>query len=205
MAVSGRADSAYWARFERDDEVTFRFDTRIYLTPRGAPRGDDRPLGCIIGKNPGSAIPLMRQTGLQAIALQGDRFLPTVRAILIKAFRRCGRPLPENAYVQVLNLFYLCNRDLRAAKAALDAVDPLRCASERRRFPWQWYAWGGPDRQLDPLKRRFLHARRCDAFFVDRSSVKVLDRRPRSAEHARHTQGMGHDAVVAHLAALLEG
>ncbi len=112
---------------------------------------------------------------------------------------------PEaGAYVQVLNLFYLCNRDLRAAKASFLREDlDLLCPTERRRFAWRWFAWGGSDPVLDPLKARFQRRCRAHAFYLDGSGGEVVPGVPGSGDKARHTQGMPHEPVVAHLSHLL--
>jgi len=198
--------SAYWARFEQRGASLLRFDTRIYLGAVERPRRTDRPLGCIIGKNPGSAVPIAPSGDLQAIALDGDHFLPCVRSIVAKARDRAGVALPPGAFVQVLNLFYLCQRDLRRAKEALRREPvPEFCRSERRRFPWRWYAWGGPDPALDPLKQRFQGRPSTPAFFLNTADQRLDPRVPGVQDRARHTQGMVQDAVVAHLAKLLPG
>lgn len=161
-------------------------------------------MGRIIGKNPGSAVPEILTRGLQPIKLQGDHFLPSVLSIVRKAYDLRHFDYPEHAYIQVLNLFYLCNRDLREAKASLGVASTTSiCASEKRSSPWSWYAWGGPDKQLDPLKARFLRKRPPNSFFYDRDAFSIVERKPRIDELAKHTQGMPHEAVVAHIASLL--
>ncbi|MEL7045434.1 MAG: hypothetical protein AAGL66_10490 [Pseudomonadota bacterium] len=193
--------------------MLWRLDTRIYARPIDRPRRGDRPLGCIIGKNPGSALPHSPRASakagapatLESIELGGDRFLPTVRAIVCKSYRSAGLEWPEGHFVQVLNLFYLCNRDLREAKAQFTAIgDPVSCSTERRRMPWTWFAWGGPDRQLDPLKQRFARRRWRSPFFYDTASGVTKRRTPGNKDHARHTQGMPHGEIVELLAGLVK-
>jgi hypothetical protein len=157
-------------------------------------------MGCIIGKNPGSALPDALTGTLQPVPLRGDRFLPTVRAVVAKAFATGGSLWPENGYVQVLNLFYLCDRDLpRALHKLRDQREAPVCDSERRRFSWYWFAWGGPDPRLDELKIRFLRPSRRRSFFYCGESRKIVEQAPDVGDRARHTQGMPHAAVVDHL------
>lgn len=205
MSEAPGALSPYWAVFERRGDDLFRFDTRIYGDTTDRPRRGDRPLGCVIGKNPGSALPLYWKTGvLLPIALGNDRFLPTVRSLVRKAHVAADLAWPSRHYVQVLNLFYLCNRDLRQAQHRLALLDePPRCPAERRRLTWAWFVWGGPDARLDPLKERFRHRRWQASLFVDRAGDVVRDRAPLPSDLARHTQGMRHDAPTAQLAGLL--
>lgn len=205
MPENPPASSAYWAIFERRGDDLFRFDTRIYGEATDRPRHGDRPLGCVIGKNPGSALPRHWEPGvLLPIALGGDRFLPTVRAVVRKAHAAAGVTWPSGQYVQVLNLFYLCNRDLRQARERLAQLrDAPRCPAERRRLAWAWFLWGGPDTHLDPLKERFRRRPWQASLFVDGTGHVIRDRAPYPAEPARHTQGMRHDAPVAAFASLV--
>jgi hypothetical protein len=207
MAEQFAARNCYWAVFERHGSDLFRLDTRIYGTPIERPRRGDRPLGCVIGKNPGSALPLHGQPGaLLPIALGNDRFLPTVRAVVRKAHAAAGIAWPPGSYLQVLNLFYLCNRDLRQARARLSRLhESPRCPAERRRLPWAWFVWGGADIRLDPLKERFRHRRWPASLFIDGNGGAIRDRPPQPKEHARHTQGMRHDTPLAQLSLLLAG
>lgn len=193
--------SHYWAQFKTVSGHRFRFDTRIYLAPTDKPNDQDRPLGCIIGKNPGSATPSKRSRNLTPIALCGDKFLPTVLSILRQAFAKTGTDLPTGAYVQVLNLFYLCDRDLAQAKRSVASLRraPI-CPAEARQYPWAWFAWGGPDRLLDPLKTRFQHLNSDRNFYYSRDQDCVIPKRPGRQDLAKHTQGMPQSSVVAHLA-----
>jgi len=157
----------YWAKFKTVDSAVFRFDTRIYLHSIDKPADNDATVGCVIGKNPGSALGEIGRRRLAPIALSGDKFLPTVRAIVSKAYLAAELPLPERGYIQVLNLFYLCNRHLVEAKRSYAAVQrPPRCPAEKLSFPWAWYVWGGTDRTLDPLKKRFRRRKDGSAFFM---------------------------------------
>ncbi|WP_439100262.1 hypothetical protein [Congregibacter sp.] len=196
--------SHYWARFKTLSGNRFRFDTRIYLEPTCNPDQEDRVLGCIIGKNPGSATPGKRTAQLTPIVLSGDKFLPTVLSVLRKSYAAAGEPVPPGSYLQVLNLFYLCDRDLNQAKRSLTHTRRAPpCPEEGRHYPWAWYAWGGPDRLLDPLKKRFddLHSDAC--FYYSRDAARIITARPGSEDLAKHTQGMPQPKVISHLAKLI--
>ncbi len=182
----------------------FRFDTRIYLEPKDAPDSQDPVLGCIIGKNPGSAMPGKRSSALTPIILSGDKFLPTVLSIVRQSYALTAIAPPRNSYVQVLNLFYLCDRDLAQAKRSLSSVKrPPICPSEQQQFPWAWFAWGGADPVLDPLKPRFEQLQSNRDFYYSRDLKRVIAERPDSQELAKHTQGMPQSQVVDHLAKLI--
>ncbi|WOJ92804.1 hypothetical protein R0135_13560 [Congregibacter variabilis] len=195
--------SHYWAKFKTMGGQRFRLDTRIYLDAIAAPDDQDAVIGCIIGKNPGSAVASKRSSQLAPIALSGDKFLPTVLSVLRQSYRRAQRPIVPGSYVQVLNLFYLCDRDLTAAKRSLKSCPkaPL-CPTEAQDFPWAWFAWGGSDRVLDPLKPRFDALSSARSFYYCKDQGRVIARRPTSQDLAKHTQGMPQSTVVTHLAKL---
>jgi len=123
-----------------------------------------------------------------------------------KGFDEAGLAWPDRGYVRVLNLFYLCDRNLRTARQTVAAIgNPPVCPSERGRSPWTWFAWGGPDPQLDTLKERFARRRWARPFFVSTRSGRLEQRLPATRDFARHTQGMPHAGVVAFLAEHLAG
>ena len=179
-------------------------DTRVYLAPRPSLDGEGRCIGCVIGKNPGSAVPEQHRRGPVAMDLQGDRFLPNVRAIVSKAYARVGLDADPGDYVQVLNLFYLCDRNLTQALGKLRDAGPFpRCTTEDGAFPWAWYVWGGNDKRLNSLKNRFHGLNAKQRFFFDGATRRIVDRVPEPGEMARHTQGLPHEPAVAYLSTLI--
>ena len=100
----------YWANFKEIDGNLFRFDTRIYLNNITEPQVGDKCIGAVVGKNPGSAISRESTVidALVEIELAGDKLLPNVRSIILKSFPEIKR----SQYVQVLNLFYLCEKNI---------------------------------------------------------------------------------------------
>lgn len=106
----------FWAKFKMSGSNTFRFDTRIYLNEIEEPLKTDICIGAIVGKNPGSANPCDKtKSSLQEINLDGDKLLSSVRNIIRKSYQEAKSKLPNQGYIQVLNLFYLCNPDLEKA------------------------------------------------------------------------------------------
>ena len=169
------------------------------------PKADDVCIGAIVGKNPGSAKPSSFCQDLQAIRLDGDKLLPTVRNIVAKAHEQAQLSLPERGYIQVLNLFYLCNPDLGAAIASIEENPDARiCESETRQFPWVWYVWGGKSRKLSNLKGRFSGLKTGNHFYFD-SQLKQIVKKPASCyAFAKHTQGLRHDDVVPYIVQLIK-
>lgn len=195
--------SYFWAKFLSVGDKTFRMDTRIYLLGIDAPRNDDSCVGAIVGKNPGSAKPSMSSGELQPIELGGDKLLPTVRNVITKAYKTANTSVPERGYVQVLNLFYLCNPNLSQAIASIGSVvAPPLCKSEDGGFPWIWYVWGNESTDLNPHKERFSQIKANHHFFFDNRAKEVKDRPPRHDEFAKHTQGLKHEYVVPYIAQL---
>ena len=86
----------------------------VHLKQIQKPSNNDICLGAIVGKNPGSARGAISNELVQ-IDLQRDQLLRTVKNIFEKAYFKSGKKIPDNSYIQVLNLFYLCDADLNNA------------------------------------------------------------------------------------------
>ncbi len=202
---AGNIPHAYWAKFRKYGDDLFRYDTRVYLTP--VARIDDRDscLGAIVGKNPGSAKPLTGARGMQPISLDGDKCLPIIKSIILKSYRQINSPPPPNSYIQVLNLFYLCEPKLSVAINKLKTHNRMRkCPAEKRIFPWIWYVWGGPSPLLNPYKKRFRKLNATNHFYLDKHAAKVIAMPASTSDFAKHTQGLKHELVLPHIAALLK-
>lgn len=195
MKSSGYKD---WASFEQVGSDTFRYDTRVYLDPIGAPSQQDVCIGAVVGKNPGSARPLYAsKSGLQPIDLGGDKLIPNVRSIVRKAYVLAAKTPPANAYIQILNLFYLCNPDLEMAIKRIKIHSTAKvCPSETNIFPWIWYVWGSHSDDLSLFKGRFATLMSNTHFFVNTASGLVVHSRATEDSSARHTQGLSHDLIV---------
>ena len=88
----------YWAKFKKNNGHTFRYDTRIYLTDIENISDHDICIGAIVGKNPGSAkATYISNTSIQPISLDGDKLLPTVRNIFLKALNETQLNVQKNA------------------------------------------------------------------------------------------------------------
>ena len=197
--------SQFWAKFEDIDEDTFRFDTRIYLHNVEAPKEGDICIGAIVGKNPGSAKSSVNNSELQPINLDGDKLLPTVRNIVTKAYEQAQTPLPERGFVQVLNLFYLCNPDLEAAITSFEQSNGSKnCSSENGHFPWVWYVWGGKSDKLSPFKKRFAAINTANHFYFDKERSCIVNKLASANVFAKHTQGLKHEYVVPYIAQLVK-
>lgn len=193
---------SYFARFKECEGHPFRLDTRIYLRDEG-PGVGDRCVAAIIGKNPGSA--RGKANGrLTPAALGGDKFLPVTRNRFRNAYGRAGVEIPGGAYVRVWNLFYLCDKALRAAVRAHAGVRrPVACDSERERPPIVWFAWGPPTPWSRPMVPRFLDPKIEHPFYYDMDLNKVVAGLPGPTSRVRHTQGLSAEPVEVHLATIL--
>ncbi|MEM9396852.1 MAG: hypothetical protein AAF991_05185 [Pseudomonadota bacterium] len=129
--------------------------------------------------------------------------MPTVRSTVAVAYEKSGRSVASRSFLRVLNLFYVCDNDLRSAKTLLNSSrrNPV-CEWEDSPYPWVWFAWGGPDRVLDGLKKRFVAMDTKQPFFYCGERKEVISRAPELGEKARHTQGMPTAEVIAYLASL---
>lgn len=196
--------SLFWAKFEKYGNDIFRLDTRIYLDDIKEPNIMDKCIGAVVGKNPGSAKRSNNSASLQAIDLNGDKLLPTVKNIIQKAYQEANINPPKNAYIQVLNLFYLCNKNLDEAIVSMkNSQGPKTCKSEEKIFPWIWYVWGGQANTLDSYKKRFFRMQEGSHFFYDKNNGKIQNNVPNIEDFAKHTQGLSHDCMVPYIATLL--
>src|SRR5258706_12089724 len=146
-----------YAEFVQVGNHWFRYDTRVYLNGQPKSQADGHCIAAVIGKNPGSAGPT-NETGWQPIALNGDKMLPYIRNRFLEAYAKAKVLIPDLAYVQVLNLFYLCGKSLRTAlKSYGSRQEPQYCQTEGDEYPIEWFVWGGQHPALDALKARFLN------------------------------------------------
>ena len=205
VSHQSKSMSHYWAEFTQLGKDTFRFDTRIYIRSINSTEKSDRCVGAVVGKNPGSAKAGIIGKGIQPIELEGDKLLPTVHNIVKKAYMAAGIQTPERGYIQVLNLFYLCNPDLGKAIIALKENKCARnCSTENRSCPWIWYVWGGASEALTPYQNRLSNLIGNDHFYYDKEKSKVIAESPFATAFAKHTQGLKHDYVVPYIAGLLK-
>lgn len=194
---------SYYARFDIHSGATFRSDTRIYLNENPVYHTDGKCVAAIVGKNPGSASSTKRGVW-ESLNLSGDKMLPSVKNRFIKAYELAGKTVEKNAFVQVWNLFYLCDKILGSALNALGKIrSPLICLSENNIPKIVWFAWGGDDPRLNPFKKRFLNMHPARAFFFDRQNQRMCPSCPTTANFAKHPQGLLAQPVIEHLANIL--
>ncbi len=195
----------FWAEFLELGNDTFRFDTRIYLHPIKRIKNGDHCIGAVVGKNPGSAKSTAVGTGIKAIELDGDKLLPTVRNIIIKAYNESGIHIPERGYVQVLNLFYLCNPNLdKAISEVENNTNAKNDPAENLSFPWVWYVWGSKSEILNAYKGRFSSLKSNNHFYYDKELSKVVSKPATERSFAKHTQGLKHALVVPYISGVIE-
>jgi len=192
----------FLARFEEIDGTLFRFDTRIYLNAYD-PASDGNCVGAIIGKNPGSASPKV-MSKLAALELGGDKMLPTVRNRFLDGYKLANKRVPENAFVRVWNLFYICDPNFySASEKAMYASELTNCETENEATPIVWYGWGGPDKRLNQFKERFTARKYPIEFHYDHHNSCVRNCSPSLDSFAKHTQGMPAKPVAEYLSHVL--
>lgn len=195
----------YWATFKRNNDNFYRYDTRIYFEPINQIEYNDICIGAVVGKNPGSALPVNLIENVPCeINLSNDKLLPTLKNIFAKANPSLG----GRQYVQVLNLFYLCNPNLNDAirdyKKNNDGPFKISCHSENKNFKWLWFLWGGKNNQLTDMKSRFREVKTEKYFFLNNADKKIHEEFPDNNICAKHTQGMSHDLVIPYLKEILK-
>lgn len=108
-----------------------RHNTRLWFKRPESPSFEGTCVGAVVGLNPGSAkgdAEIGRET-LGNCDPTMDRILTTFEI----AFKLKGLPVPEGAYVQMLNLFYLRDACASAAIAARDENAQLLTKRATRR------------------------------------------------------------------------
>ncbi len=196
----------YWARFVNGgSNGIFRLDTRVYLHDVARCMATDFAIGAVVAKNPGSARPSdVGARALQPIALENDKLIPTVRSLVAKSYREAQRSPPKNGYIQVLNLFYLCDKQFnRAIRAATQMVNPRIDPAETKPFPWVMYLWGEFENRKARFIRRFSELDSQNHFYFDKNLDDIVCDVPGDGSFAKHTQGLNHEPVVQHLASLI--
>ncbi|PGZ92214.1 hypothetical protein [Bacillus sp. AFS029533] len=197
--------SLYWAKFEVKNNHLCRFNTRVYLKPILYPSDKDICIGAVVGKNPGSAKPYDNNSPyFQKIQLENDKLMINVKSIFVKAFEKAKKPIPSNSYVQILNLFYICERNLKQAIKKIDVHTNMSiCGTEEKYFPFIWYVWGSENKKLNFYKSRIYNIKSDEQFYLDTNTKKVITAAPRLSDSARHTQGMKHDLIVPFISTIL--
>jgi len=153
-----------------------------------------------VGKNPGSAKAGNPSTlSLQKIRLDGDKLLPTVRNIVLKAYTAAGKQPPRGSYIQVLNIFYLCDPVLSRAINSINRHTNLAvCQTETQSFPWVWYVWGNENPLLSEFKTRFSGLNTKVHFYFDKNEDVVVSATPGLKSFAKHTQGLKQEKIIAY-------
>jgi hypothetical protein len=194
---------SYYAKFESRFGETFRFDTRIYLRQSPTVSANGRCVAAVVGKNPGSAKSSDSEAWGQ-LELDGDNLLPTVRNIFVRAYETACKEIPSDAFVQIWNLFYWCDKNLDSAiKSASKITSPPTCSSEKRIPSIVWFAWGSDNKKLNSLKERFQKIKPVNAFFYNQRTKSISTHSPTATSFARHTQGLTTQPVIKHLAKIL--
>lgn len=130
--------------------------------------------------------------------------MPNIKSILDKGYQRAKKPNPKNSYVQMLNLFYICDRNLNQAIKKIGVhPNPIICGTEAKNFPFLWYVWGGDNKKLNFYKSRILNIKSDKHFYLDTNTNKVISVAPRLSDSARHTQGMKHNLIVPFISTIL--
>jgi len=150
----------YYAEFKTHSlsgcSYQYRHDTRIYLSGFSGNRLGGRCLGAFIGKNPGSASGLSLGWG----RIEEDTTLRLIRSVWLKSMVYNKVQAKAGDYIQILNLFYLCNpaygQAVRLAnKHALYFPD----TAEGQNFEKIWWGIGDYDdaaRRLSACLSRLL-------------------------------------------------
>jgi len=195
----------YYAQFKQINGHSFRFDTQIYLHDRPIPqkRDTENCVAAVVMMNPGSATPLSASGDWERIG--ADHTLGTVRNRFRDAYKINGEKIPVKAFVQVWNLFYLCDADSPHALTTLAEYrqtfgDPDRSECEDLPNPkFIWFAWGGREpsegvEHYNSLKNKFRSKNCLHTFYYghkespdyDPCTASVIAGTPGSDDFVKH-------------------
>ena len=203
--------NCYWAYFKEENGEIFRFDTRIYFQPIDKPSDNDECICAVIGMNPGSAKPQkINNNEIQEIILDKDKTLPNIKSIFLEANNE-KRLNTKNKYIQVLNLFYLCNENANVAKEKAKTElskylsEQYICPSEKNKFNFIFYAWGLA-KGINNYKTRFIdkndHFSKNHLWF-DKETEKVMTILPNKNDKVKHPIGLTHENLILPIRSLL--
>ncbi|MGA3189442.1 MAG: hypothetical protein ABSF22_20245, partial [Bryobacteraceae bacterium] len=155
-----KGQMAYYAQFKPVDDHTFRLNTRIYLNVCNKPSEADKEcIAAVVLMNPGSARPQpgSERARWEPLILDRDSTLPTIYGLFWDAYAKTSKPIPKNAFIQVWNLFYLCDPKAGPAFTKFKKVlDPSWCGSEKECKPrLVWFAWGKCKSTAPSVIKRF--------------------------------------------------
>ena len=195
----------YYGGFFLIGTNSFRWDTRVYLNSGVYEQNQGTCVGAVVAKNPGSAATGTLPWGPMVIGK--DKMLPIVLSVFTQAYLHKhyqGNQPPKDAYVQILNLFYLRDHQLQPAKSAIKNYgNPPICGSESNTYPVVWFAWGGDDRSINHFKWRFDKISSKHRFYCDNKVPRIVESVPSIYDDARHPQGLTHAYLVPYLASIL--
>ena len=127
-----------------------------------------------------------------------------MKSILLKSYEYSNKDIENNSYIQVLNLMYICDKDLKQAiNKHKKHSSVVFCDTEKKSFPFIWYVWGGSNVGINKYKDRFSQLNRSEHFYFDNKSKIIVESFPSSQDSARHTQGLSHDFVVPYISTIV--
>jgi hypothetical protein len=196
--------TCYWACFKNENGNIFRFDTRIYFQPIDKPSDKDKCICAVIGMNPGSAKPKnMKSNEIQEIVIGKDKTLPNIKSIFFKAYGKTNFD-GAHKYIQVLNLFYLCNEKASVAKSqAINNIskylsESYICPSEKNKFNFIFYAWG-LTKGIDEYKTRFIDKNNSLSdyyIWFDKEKGEIKTTLPNKNDNVKHPIGLPHGKII---------
>lgn len=178
--------SAQFVSLSSDRESQLiRHNTRLWFACPYRPLPSGKCVGAVVGLNPGSAIG-QNNEHTESIGICD----PTMERILRTfelAFQLNNKAIPQNAYVQMLNLFYLRESNSSAAlEERAHQSDMIRLhqdPAESQTYPFLWLAWGGSARNDDMA--RFLDNRQEACCWIG-ADLNIHFERPLDARLVRH-------------------
>ena len=112
----------------------------------------------------------------------------------------------KNPYIQILNLFYLCEENLTKARRKikeLKSTIPI-CLTEKNNFHFILYSWGGPNDGINEYKERFIGNMYSENhIWYDYKKKETKDCIPNITDSVKHIQGLTHENVIPNITKLI--
>jgi hypothetical protein len=165
----------------------------------------------VVLKNPGSARPLSTSGNWEII--KEDHTLVLILNRFREAYAESQKVVPRNAFVQVWNLFYLCNHEADEAFATLVKYresfgEPELCRCEDIVPKLVWFAWGKCNgckkadvARFNSLKARFRKEQhKTHSCYYSPKASSMVEGVPSDSEDAQHPQGLPSPAIATYIA-----
>lgn len=193
----------YFAKFNRENKIILRVNTRIYFGREKPNSRDGKCLGLVILKNPGSANPTNIGEWSE-IQIGNDKALPWIANAYSTVLKELNLVIDENSYLRVCNLLPIREPNIDLAIKSLNENQYFVEKIEYKVLLFVFFAWGW-EPELNPFRTTYLKSLtkfRNVSFFVKydfsnyANKFQIVDSLPQIGDKVKHTQGMPQNLII---------